>query len=89
MESIKKTAQEISTKWKQVGLFVVTPNGFYLDHCDEIEGLSELTPLSSELIPMDIQNEFMELAREFYKSSTHAQSHDGEGNQVSIPIKSA
>lgn len=89
MVEIKKTAQEISAKWKQIGLFVVTPDGFYLDHCDEVEGLSELTPLSSELVPMSLQDEYKELAREFYRSHSHAHVVDDRHHHVSVPIKSA
>ncbi len=68
MEEIKKTAKQICDKWKLVWMFVATPDAFYLDFCTDIETRDHLTPLSTEMVPEEVQQEFLTLIREFIKS---------------------
>ena len=68
MEEIKKTAKQICDKWKLVWLFVATPDGFYMDFCADIEIREQLTPLGTDMVPNDVQEEFLALVKDFIRN---------------------
>jgi hypothetical protein len=68
MEEIKKTAKQICGKWKLVWLFIATPEGFYLDSCADLEERNQLTSLSTDMVPAEVQNEFLLLIKDFIRA---------------------
>jgi len=65
MEKIKETAKRICNQWKLAWIFCATPNGLFFDFCADIENLNSLTPLDEQIIPREIQEEYLSLLREF------------------------
>jgi hypothetical protein len=64
-EEIKISAARICEQWKLAYLFVATPQGFYFDFCEDIAKQTSLTPLSTNIIPAEIQTEYTDLLTEF------------------------
>jgi hypothetical protein len=68
MLEIQRTAGYIQIRWKLVWLFVATPEGFYLDSCADIAEQGRLTPLEPDMVPQEVQDEFLALIRDFIRS---------------------
>lgn len=65
ISEIKETAKKICDRWKLVYLFVATPEGFYLDACNDIETREMLTPLTARIVPEQIQAEYLAILKGF------------------------
>ena len=66
IEEIRKSASEICEKWKLAWLFIATPAGFYFDTCtDLIEADARPMPLSTTVIPQELQSKYLQLLNEF------------------------
>ena len=65
MEEVKETARKIHKQWKLAYIFHATPKGFYFDFCADIAGQQKLTYLDEQIIPINIQAEYLELLRQF------------------------
>jgi hypothetical protein len=64
-DEIKACAARICEQWKLAYLFVATPEGFYFDFCEDIANQTSLTPLGTNMIPQEIQSEYIDLLTEF------------------------
>ena len=63
---LRKDAAAIYERWKLASIFVATPEGFFFDHCRDLaKSGSELTPLSDEIIPNDLQEKYRAVLNEF------------------------
>jgi len=65
LEQVKETAKRICEQWKLAWIFYATPHGFFFDSCSDIEHLAALTPLDEEIIPIEIQKEYIKLLKDF------------------------
>ncbi|MEO5645881.1 MAG: hypothetical protein ABIQ91_00185 [Candidatus Paceibacterota bacterium] len=65
MEEVKETAKRICAQWKLAWIFYATPKGFYFDFCADIGHQHKLTYLDESIIPIEIQEEYLKLIREF------------------------
>jgi hypothetical protein len=67
-DEIKMYAEKIQERWKAVSLFLATPQGFYLDTCQNIiQNEGKIPVLSSDVIDKTVQDEYLELLRKFIK----------------------
>lgn len=48
-------------------LFIVTPTGFFFDFCSDLENDGKLTPLSPEIVSLEVQSKYLELITTFIK----------------------
>lgn len=62
---LQETAKRICDQWKHAWLFVATPDGFYFNLCSDMEELVELEPLSTDLVPEEVQAIYKNLILEF------------------------
>jgi hypothetical protein len=67
-DKVKEIAEKIQDKWKQVILFLATPEGFFFDKCsDIIENKGKINKLDSSWVTEEIQSEYFKLLTEFIK----------------------
>lgn len=67
-EKLKRAAEIIYERDKAVWLFVASPNGFFFSTCKHVvEHSGEIEALSEDWIELNLQNEYLDLLKEFVK----------------------
>lgn len=66
--SMKESAEDVSKYWFGTWFFLATHDGFYFDSSVEIiKNNGVMKQLSESVIPIEIQNKYMEVLREFIR----------------------
>ncbi len=63
---VLEIAEKLQGRWKSVQLFIATPNGFFLDSCENVLTSSgSIKPLNSSWVEEKEQKEYIKLLNEF------------------------
>ncbi len=70
-EDMLRIAEELSKRWHPTWLFVASPEGFYFDSCTNIiNGKGEIRSLNPSWAPVEMQEKYCSLLKEFLPSHT-------------------
>lgn len=62
-----ETSKSIIENWDDAYLFLATQDGFYFDSCKNIIDNAYIMKLNEALIPLDKQNEYLDILRQFIR----------------------